>query len=327
MVQNTCSMCQHSLVVFAGAIGLLLTCCATPTQGQTLTAKLCSAQLPLALTYSSPLYDGYDSIYLIGGYTGINYTQALKYSISEDRIEEIGSLPLMDYGGGAVMDKHKNIFYIGGKNTRDIYRYNPEPRTFSKVGMLPWDNHYFATIQVDEETAFIIGGNEKKPAKTILSLNLASMSSEDLGGELPQATYYSSAIWVKEKGSAYIVQDGFMKYNRPTNVTVEIPLEIETSYQGQVVWDGKFAYVIGGLHARHDATNLVQFDLESETMRMIPVKDFPAVRGSSFYGSAAVYVEKINRIYIFGGYTGRSDGKARSDEIWHISLNPLNTTQ
>jgi hypothetical protein len=52
----------------------------------------------------------------------------------------------------------------------------------------------------------------------------------------------------------------------------------------------------------------------------LPVLNYPGADGAIFDNTAAVYVEKLNRIYIFGGLT-ITDGYLRYlDKIWHIDL-------
>jgi hypothetical protein len=61
--------------------------------------------------------------------------------------------------------------------------------------------------------------------------------------------------------------------------------------------------------------------LDDGSREFAPVSDFPAGNGSSFDGTSVVYVEKLNRIYIFGGYTvANNDIFTDHDSIWYIDL-------
>jgi hypothetical protein len=51
------------------------------------------------------------------------------------------------------------------------------------------------------------------------------------------------------------------------------------------------------------------------------VANFPAGNGSYFDDTSAVYIDKLNRIYIFGGSTETHGGSYNlHDSIWHIDL-------
>jgi hypothetical protein len=65
---------------------------------------------------------------------------------------------------------------------------------------------------------------------------------------------------------------------------------------------------------------MISVNLDDASTEFIPVTNYPGVSGTVFDGTTAVYVEKLNRIYIFGGYTER-DGKYEDlDSIWFIDL-------
>jgi hypothetical protein len=59
--------------------------------------------------------------------------------------------------------------------------------------------------------------------------------------------------------------------------------------------------------------------VDDASTEFIPVANFPAEKGSYLESTSAVYVDKLNRIYIFGGYT--SNGfDTYHDSIWYIDL-------
>jgi hypothetical protein len=53
------------------------------------------------------------------------------------------------------------------------------------------------------------------------------------------------------------------------------------------------------------------------------VINFPGSIGTTFDVTSAVYVEKVNRIYIFGGETNRNGNRQAKDSIWYINLHTL----
>jgi hypothetical protein len=60
-------------------------------------------------------------------------------------------------------------------------------------------------------------------------------------------------------------------------------------------------------------------NLDDAATEFLPVTNYPAGQGSYFDAPTAVFVEKLNRIYIFGGFT--HDGTTTfHDSIWYIEL-------
>jgi hypothetical protein len=61
--------------------------------------------------------------------------------------------------------------------------------------------------------------------------------------------------------------------------------------------------------------------VDDASTEFIPVTNFPAGNGSYFDETSAVYVEKLGRIYIFGGRTSYFTGTTTlHDSIWYIDL-------
>jgi hypothetical protein len=60
--------------------------------------------------------------------------------------------------------------------------------------------------------------------------------------------------------------------------------------------------------------------LDDAFTEFLPVTNFPAAEGSTFDMASAVYVEKLNRIYIFGGWTYTNGFGENHDSIWYIDL-------
>jgi hypothetical protein len=56
------------------------------------------------------------------------------------------------------------------------------------------------------------------------------------------------------------------------------------------------------------------------TVDFIPVKNYPAEDGELFDFTSAVYIEKLRRIYIFGGRTRVENDWRYNDEIWYIEF-------
>jgi hypothetical protein len=61
--------------------------------------------------------------------------------------------------------------------------------------------------------------------------------------------------------------------------------------------------------------------LDDASTEFTPVSNFPGVNGT-FDVTSTVYVEKLNRVYIFGGWTGSRTNEAgiSQENIWFIDL-------
>jgi hypothetical protein len=60
--------------------------------------------------------------------------------------------------------------------------------------------------------------------------------------------------------------------------------------------------------------------LDDASTEFTHVTNYPGVNGTTFDATSAVYVEKLNRIYIFGGETVTNGSVKLHDSIWYIDL-------
>jgi hypothetical protein len=65
---------------------------------------------------------------------------------------------------------------------------------------------------------------------------------------------------------------------------------------------------------------LLRVDFDDASTEFLPVTNYPGGNGTAFDGTSAVYVGKLNRIYIFGGATITEDTEELHDSIWYIEL-------
>ena len=151
-------------------------------------------------------------------------------------------------------------------------------------------------------------------------------------GSLPAPRYYSSGFWVESQGAAYIFPSHvpafpaytrIVKYNWARN---EMDM-LETSfpfmwYGTAAVWSGRYGYVIPGLRADVPVGSIFQFDPETEQGQWIEVGGDPSWSPEERSGTAAVYVQKLNRIYAFGSF--KSGGGFKS-KIFYIELDLIDS--
>jgi len=317
------------IIFFVGCYSLLVFSAIT-ADGQNVRAILSNAQLPTPRGGMAGVYDGEDSIYLFGGFatSSGDLADVLKYSIAADTIQRASYLDIATAGGGAAMDSNRNIYYFGGRRNSNIYQYFPDNQSFIRVGSFPHENEDFGLVMPSEDTALLIGGYYRP--RDILSLNLTSLESEVIA-TIPKeqmSRYSASAVWVEEKQAVYIL-DGtptfpnVTKFNPITNnfeiLTNYFP-RILFNYYPKAIWQGRHGYVFGGISndiPYHD--NIIQFDPEDGNVNLIKVLGYPGTSASPLQLTTPIYVEKLNRVYLFGGYHSGS----HSSEIWYIDLDPV----
>jgi hypothetical protein len=59
---------------------------------------------------------------------------------------------------------------------------------------------------------------------------------------------------------------------------------------------------------------------DASVTEFVPVTNYPGGDGAILDNTAAIYVEKLNRIYIFGGLTITNGVSSYLDKIWYIDL-------
>jgi hypothetical protein len=59
--------------------------------------------------------------------------------------------------------------------------------------------------------------------------------------------------------------------------------------------------------------------LDDGFTEFLPVANFPPSNGSCFHGTSTIYVDKLNRIYMFGGFS-YNNPNIWHDSIWYIDL-------
>lgn len=89
----------------------------------------------------SAVYDGLDSIYVVGGFNGNYQNRVLKYSLRLGSVDVVGIF--VTIGLGIALLNSDEILYLGGrgdeyKPSAAIYRYSTDTNNFSQVGKLPW---------------------------------------------------------------------------------------------------------------------------------------------------------------------------------------------
>jgi hypothetical protein len=309
--------------------------------GEGLRAEYIGTVLPGARIRIEAIYDGNDSIYLFGGYGEISgaVSDILRFDISTERIAKVGEARYDLIDGHVQMDSNGNFLYFGsGFDGKKVLRFNPLLDTTEEVGQLPYHVTYGTSVSTSG-TAYIFGGIVNQGG--ILSFNMETFRSEEVGS-LP--INYSSLASVQFGNKAYIFGSGgdtmelksVLSVNLDTLQTETGPKDFPYIYDSRtnVVFDGTMAYIVGGYMENITGippNSLLSFDPATYQWKHEKVENL-MINGDDHWlraGPSCVFIEKLNRIYMFGG------GESKSDEyyysyyrkaIGYIDLSPLTIT-
>ncbi|OXA49360.1 Leucine-zipper-like transcriptional regulator 1 [Folsomia candida] len=306
---------------------------------QLIATKL-AAVLPTRRHATNAHYDpSSDSIYIFGGrqYAGVT-NDILQFNITSETLTRAkGFLPVSRCDGTTSSDSSSNIYYHGGPNSAEIFKFSTSLHTVEKVAMLPSPNSESASVQMSplSEEVLILGG--VKARDRVVRFNMDTLEVQQLA---PLPMNYSVILAVADgAGSAYIFGNPYTegeisgehyvtKMNLSTLETVQVggPTFPSVRDKGAAVWDGSDVYVVGGYGGfpsgiRSDS--ILKWSPARMEHSIIPVLNFPwAFDRQEFKGASAVFVERLRRIYFFGGMSQNAGSGAfmMYDGIWYIQL-------
>ena len=109
-----------------------------------------------------------------------------------------------------------------------------------------------------------------------------------------------------------------IRYNHLLNTTFTLPAEFPTwrHGDGHLLWTGEWLYLVGAASTWNGAEGdgLIKISPDKGDYEFISVQGFDESGLTTF---STVYVAKLNRIYIFGGYDAKNIDR---DEIYYVQL-------
>lgn len=300
------------LVSFAVLTCVLLTLLPLPTICQLFSVEYLYVKLPLGNCCPSPVFNGDDTIYLLGGRLPSTATNILKFSISSETLEEVGQLPSPSHWGSVQSDSFGSIFYFsGGPDGDEVYSFNPTTNVTSIVARLPYNSADHVSIKYNDtsNTVFILGGYDQ--GWSLLAFDMVTLNYSTLSYNLPFSVTRGVSIPFGNKAFIFDNANSWqysqaIEFNLETYNLSQVGPSILPLFSGypSAVSDGNFGYIFGGYRA--DAINptngIFQFDPVTHENTFLPVTNWP-VDGSNYYNTApaSVYVRSRDRIYFFGG--------------------------
>jgi hypothetical protein len=196
---------------------------------------------------------------IINRYDGASETVGIfKYSISQDKIDLLESLPTATMGGVALLSKDgKSIYYFGGdpSSTR-VYKFSLETYRHVQLASLPQNFHYGAGVSMNG-TIFLFDGRNKN----VLEFSEDTESAKVIA-DLPfqSSTVHATSAISDGKDGVWILVGNDPKPNNPTvffnttsklvsapsgNASTTLPT---LYYKPSTVYDGfNNGYLIGGI--------------------------------------------------------------------------------
>jgi hypothetical protein len=177
------------------------------------------------------------------------FTDILRYSISQDQLEKVSSLST-DRGVAVLASDGRSIYYFGGNpNLTTVYKFDSETELPSPVA-------HAGGVSING-TIFIFNGKQRN----ILEFSETSETAVIIG-DLPfqsgNSTVSSATAIPNSNDGVWLFSGNNPKPTNPVllfntaNKVVYIPTENLTSlptlhYQPPSVWEGRQGYLIGGL--------------------------------------------------------------------------------
>jgi len=332
---------------------LLITIVCWPSQTESASLEAIQVKNPFIdpVFFSTPYYDGdSDTIYLFGGLSKIlPYTMIAGFSISNESLWKAGALPLYETGSKSPVLTDPNspyFFYFTASdfNSTNVQKFDPADGSLKQVGIIPYSTAVSSSAKSpDGKLNYIFGGQGLD--KNIFQLDLTTLpNSEDeviqlkVVGRLSQVFSTSSSVTVGNK--VFIFGTPHEKFNTFPYIILNLdtlecsdPLSFHfPKFNGApsvVKGNGDEIYIIGGYTEGTPTNGIIRMNTTSQDWEFIRVENFPVAdsRLQFLIAPATVFVEKLNRLYFFGGLDGTVHGEVNfRNDIWYIDLDPFDSS-
>jgi len=307
-------------------------CIFLPTSTSALEFVVTNSRLPTPTELHSVVYDGDDTIYIIGGYELLKQDAVLKFTLSSGAVERVGTFARISAGGAFWHDGR--IFYAGGSIhlesfTDNVYNYDPRFNNYTVVNHLPVKmRSLILTYDPADKVAYSfgginhdLGGPPDAYQDMVLRYDPATNQLQRTSARLPEGRGAGSAAFAAN-GLAYIfggtvpisfesLSDEVLKFDPIQNTVVKLSARFPSNvYYSPAVFAKGAIYIAG-------QTNLFKFDPTTEQVETVGVEGWPAY----MVAHAAVYVPKLDRIYYVGGFGNfRNELPINRVEISYLDL-------
>lgn len=248
-------------------------------------------------------------VYVFGGWIGNWNDDILRFDPSTRTVTKMPSrLPEPLRGAGGVWDG-KHVYLFAGRTpsplNNKILRYDPATDMITQMpSRLPWVDELVHAVWDGTGNAYIVGGWYGTHRNRITRYTPATDTVTVMGATLGAgARTGTGAFWEGRHLYAFSqvgLADGDTsvdRYDPATDRTVRMQARIPHGYAIGTAWDGRSAYVFGGLqywYEREFYDTIVRYDPESDSTMLMNAR-LPSPRA---YSAAAWTGEGI---YVIGG--------------------------
>jgi len=289
-----------------------------------------TSRLPVSLHSPSAVYDGQDTIYILGGTAGSDRPdKVLKYTLASGTIEEVGTFLNITYGTAFL--NGEDITYLGGYLAHqgpiaNVYKYSLRTLAHSVVSTFPvrLDMHSSVFDPVTQMAYSFGGWSSGQGPNSVFRFNAAT-SAIDVVAELPVAPkFQSAAVWDAAHGLAYVFggqgttggQRDVLSFEPRTNTVAKfangMPADLQYPCAAYADAHGT-AFVADG----NDMGPFI-FNATSSMSERVQVDGWLPINHA-----ACIYIPKLDRVYILGGVNYREGVWASTNQISYVALNTL----
>jgi len=295
-----------------------------------LTATI-AASLPWGLEDTVCYYDGIKTLYIMGGWDGINYDHQIRQLKldSHGNVEDVASFPTGLTEGSLGVDGEGAFFYLGGDKggkSADIWKMTPANPNPTFMGLLPEASRLSCSVSDLNGNVYKIGGATQSLtlSQDIVKYD-AKMNTATIVAQLPTGMYGMSCAMVNDV--VYIfggVKTGWvhnieiLKFNTKTLMFENTDMQFSNNGNlfSSAVTVGEQIYVIGGVTQDGVFHHVTKFDPIAMTLEHFDVPNHNML----YAGISTAFVEAKNQIYVVGGFTFENNKTKQLKEIFYFQL-------
>lgn len=285
------------------------------------TAHILEENLPVHTIFPTCVYDGNDSIYIIGGNSKEDetYKGILRFDIPSETISHVIDLLFPLIGCSGIWFFKKILLFGGLSNLTikyDTLEYDPINNVIRNLGKLDFAMFYTPVSLVENGTRLFLFENkliyEYQKNHKISQKNKSLPFSVRGGSFVTSNTLAGETIFLFANDETLLIKY-IVKTGQSSVLKTNFPM---TALFSTAVYDGKYAYIFSV--DKNDHVDIKMFNPLTEQFGPFHVDGI----SKFLVGSCSIYAKKYRRIYIFGGGAGEKDMPNNLGKlIWRIDFN------
>ena len=261
-------------------------------------------------------------VLLVGGSNHPSSVQL--FSFASKQWTSLKNLPTERMFHGSITMEN-GIYIVGGKNNKNIDKYNPSTGVFEKVALMAEYRYLFEICSVDSKSFIFTGGIDGKDHSVATSyiFNTNSKTLKKVGNLNTER--YGFALVKSEDGDIYAIGGGdgqnnclntIEQFDKKTQSWKNVNTKLKIARRKfEAVAYKNYIYIISGMIQNCTKTNSIEkFDTITGEIKVIKTK--------LNLGRRSFAVAKLkNLVYIFGGLTDLSI--ENTVEVFNLDLEEI----